>query len=408
MARGDGRIYRHPESEFFWCAYYLRGKQYRQSTGETNEKKAQNFLRRKLKEVGADQIGAKAFIAPQQEKVTVNEILDDYVNHYRRGGKRSIPREPDSSMTGHLKRVRDFLGDRKAMLIGTAEIDSFIAHLQSEGKANATINRSLEMLRAAYRYAVGQNPPKLLRAITIRKLDESTNVRKGKFSPQEAEAVAENVPDHLSDVCRFGYVTGCRAGEILGLRWSFLENDAIVVPATLTKNRREHNIALTPELEEIIDRRKARMVADCPYIFHNDGKQILDYHHAWASTCVSLGLGQYYCRECRDADGKRTVELDANKVCSRCGQHWVEPIYRGRIFHDFRRSAAHEMWKSGSSEQDCMETTGHKTPSMFRRYADLFSKDEKLARHREVQQRRNEWRRAQASVIPMPKTTAVQ
>src|SRR5215475_8849466 len=104
MARGDGRIYRHPESGFFWCAYYLRGKQYRQSTGETSEKKAQNFLRRKLKEVGADQIGAKAFVAPQQEKVTVNEIIDDYVNHYRRGGKRSIPREPDSSVTGHLKR----------------------------------------------------------------------------------------------------------------------------------------------------------------------------------------------------------------------------------------------------------------------------------------------------------------
>ena len=55
-----------------------------------------------------------------------------------------------------------------------------------------------------------------------------------------------------------------------------------------------------------------------------------------------------------------------------------------------------------------METTGHKTPSMFRRYADLFSKDEKLARQREVQQRRNEWRRAQANVVPMTKTTAVQ
>jgi len=66
------------------------------------------------------------------------------------------------------------------------------------------------------------------------------------------------------------------------------------------------------------------------------------------------------------------------------------------------------MWKAGSSEQDCMETTGHKTPSMFRRYADLFSKDEKLARQREVQQRRNEWRRAQANVVPMTKTTAVQ
>jgi hypothetical protein len=30
--RGDGRLYKHPRSKFWWCAFYLRGKQIRQST----------------------------------------------------------------------------------------------------------------------------------------------------------------------------------------------------------------------------------------------------------------------------------------------------------------------------------------------------------------------------------------
>ena len=32
--RGNGRIFQRKGSAFMWCAYYLRGKEYRESTGE--------------------------------------------------------------------------------------------------------------------------------------------------------------------------------------------------------------------------------------------------------------------------------------------------------------------------------------------------------------------------------------
>ena len=60
--------------------------------------------------------------------------------------------------------------------------------------------------------------------------------------------------------------------------------------------------------------------------------------------------------------------------------------------HDFRRSAAHEMWRAGSTIEECMEVTGLLTPAMFRRYADLFSEDERRATQRKVQERRQLWR----------------
>jgi integrase len=97
--------------------------------------------------------------------------------------------------------------------------------------------------------------------------------------------------------------------------------------------------------------------------------------------------------------------LDAKKRCPRCQSKWEQPKYIGKIFHDFRRTAAHEMWKAGSTVEDCMEVTGHATSSMFKRYADLFSEDEKRARQREVQQRRREWRESQPdNLVVMPKS----
>src|SRR6266700_6271834 len=74
--RGNGRIFKRKGSPFYWLAYYLRGKEYRESTGTEDEKQAERFLKRRIKEVGADQIDAKPFGGPQQDRLTINQLLD--------------------------------------------------------------------------------------------------------------------------------------------------------------------------------------------------------------------------------------------------------------------------------------------------------------------------------------------
>ncbi len=55
-----------------------------------------------------------------------------------------------------------------------------------------------------------------------------------------------------------------------------------------------------------------------------------------------------------------------------------------------------------------MEATGHKTLSMFRRYADLFTDEEKRARQLRAQSKRREWRNLQSqNVVVMPERAAV-
>jgi integrase len=392
--RGQGRIFSRKGSPFLWCAYFLRGKEIRESTGETEPRKAERFLNRRMKEIGADQIGARLFAGPQQERVLVNELLDDVEAEYKLGGKRRIPREVSPQMRSHLNRVREHFGAMRAVAVHSHHVQGFVSLLKDQGKQNATVNRSLQLLGQAYRLAVSSDPPKLLRALKVPKLDESGNVRKGKFTKDETALLFASLPHYIADVASFAYEAGSRRSEILKLRWPYLVADVICVPPNDTKNRKPRTIALTPALEEIIERRRAARFAGCDLIFHHDGRVITDFRKCWQTACVLIGLGRFYCRNCKDERGQYISVLDAKRRCPQCRTKWAQAKYIGKLFHDFRRTAAHELWKAGNTVEDCMEVTGHSTPAMFKRYADLFTDEEKQARQREVQQRRRKVERS--------------
>jgi integrase len=377
--RSNGRIFARKGTSFLWAAYYLRGREYRESTGETDPKKAEKFLKRRLDEVGADRTGARTFSGPAQDRVLVNKILDDLTAEYKLNRKTGIPREVGPQMESHLNRLRDYFGAMKAMDVQQTDVTKFIGTMQAGGKKISTINRALQLLGQAYTLACSSNV--LSRSLKIKKFPEN-NTRKGKFSNAEAEAIFSGLPKYLADVARFAYETGTRVGEILKLRWPYVGQDAITVPAKDTKNRKPRSIALTPALEEIIERRRADRLPGCDLMFHHGGKPIRDYRKAWRTVCILNGLGAWYCRNCRGQEGEFISKLDANKTCDRCHRTWTakKPAkYIGKIFHDFRRTAAHELWKAGNTIEDCMEVTGHATPAMFKRYADLFTEEEKQA-----------------------------
>src|SRR5262245_21441106 len=83
--KGDGGLYQRPRSPYWWMRYSLRGQKYRESTGvlvgegpalETSKHQSMKMLKGRLKQVGADQIGARTFVTPKNERITVGELLD--------------------------------------------------------------------------------------------------------------------------------------------------------------------------------------------------------------------------------------------------------------------------------------------------------------------------------------------
>jgi hypothetical protein len=85
-------------------------------------------------------------------------------------------------MTSHLRPLREFFGTWRAIQVGSRDIEEFRSKLKAERKANATVNRSLQLLGQAYSYAITSGPPKLSRAPKIERYSEQGNERKVNFT----------------------------------------------------------------------------------------------------------------------------------------------------------------------------------------------------------------------------------
>jgi len=78
------------------------------------------------------------------------------------------------------------------------------------------------------------------------------------------------------------------------------------------------------------------------YIFHRDGLPIESFRKSWATACKRTGLS-------------------------------------GKLFHDLRRCAAKNLIEAGVPQSVAMKITGHKTISMFQRYAIVEPKQQREA-----------------------------
>jgi integrase len=354
--RGDGRIFTRNGSAYLWCAYYLRGKEYRESTGTADADKAAKFLKHRLKEVGADQIGKATFVGPQQERMKVSKLLDALEEDYKLRGKDS------PQFRSHLKHIRAYFGAWRAAEVSAEAVDKYISGRQEAETAPATINRSTQLLAQAFKLAIERKH--LSSAPQIRHMSEKGNARQGFFTDSDFHALKDKLPEYLRDFVQFGYLTGWHKGEIASLCWSDVEGDVVRLRGENAKNGEGRSVTLSGDLADLIERRKAQRrvktktsVLLSAYVFHQKGEPVGDFRKAWATACLAAGLGQFVCDRC-----SQTVE---GHTCEECNS---EARYVGRIFHDFRRTAVRNMVRAGVPERVAMTISGHKTRSIFDRY----------------------------------------
>jgi integrase len=137
--------------------------------------------------------------------------------------------------------------------------------------------------------------------------------------------------------------------EILPLQWRQIDWTAGIVrlePHT-TKNDegRTFPFAVLPELADMLRKQWERTQALqrvtgrlIPHVFHRDGHPILSYKGSWHQACEQAKIV-------------------------------------GRIPHDFRRTAVRNLERAGVPRSVAMKLTGHKTESVYRRYAIVSEAD---------------------------------
>jgi integrase len=199
---------------------------------------------------------------------------------------------------------------------------------------------------------------------------KESNVRKGFFEYGDFLALRDALPEDLQPIVTFGYHSGWRKAEILGLTWERVDlREGIVrLDPGETKNEEGRTLYMNEELLKEIHDLHAKRHLGCPYVFHRDGNPIAGFRKAWASACIQVGL----CEVLKDSEGKAVVVKDKK------GNEKVVKVPT-KIFHDFRRTAIRDMVRSGVSERVAMLISGHKTRNVFDRYNIVSDQDLKEA-----------------------------
>jgi integrase len=172
-------------------------------------------------------------------------------------------------------------------------------------------------------------------------LDEPA-ARSGFFEREQFESLRAHLPEHLRALVTVAFHTGWRLkSEILSRQWHHVDfvGGWIKLEPGETKNNEPRLLPLYPELRTVLEAQRAytdeiqkKTGQIIPYVFHLDGRSFKSFRRAWLTVCKAAGIP-------------------------------------GRIPHDFRRTAVRNLERSGVPRSSAMALVGHKTESIYRRYA---------------------------------------
>src|SRR5437899_727684 len=102
-AKGEGSLFRHKGSRYWWMRFTINGKEYRESTKKTNWNEAIKVLNARVRAIRAGKE------KPNQGGVRVNDLLDGLAKDYELHERAS-----SHTVEGHIRVLRKALGTRRA------------------------------------------------------------------------------------------------------------------------------------------------------------------------------------------------------------------------------------------------------------------------------------------------------
>jgi integrase len=187
--------------------------------------------------LGGDPAGEKAS-AKLKASETFEAIAAQYLLHQQ---GRLRPRSYDQ-VQRHLKLYAKPLHRLQLEKITKRDIAACISSLRTSSGL-VTGNRARATLSAFFTWAMGEGLTEANPVIGTNRSEEKSRER--VLDPAELRLIWSALrDDDFGGIMKLLMLTGQRAGEIAGLRWSEIRGDTVALPGERTKNRRPHTIPL--------------------------------------------------------------------------------------------------------------------------------------------------------------------
>lgn len=287
--------------------------------------------------------------------VTLSEILQVYFDNHPRGNdKRYI-----KLVTSYWLKLVVFLGDMSVEQVRREHAKKFVKHRLEQKVKRSTIQKEINILRAVVTKGIRElelNVVNPFQALVIPHYDGGESVRRLAFTVDEHRRIVLEALAKSDDVrmivlvCAF---TGCRLGEVVGLRVNDLAlNDPcpfLRVEAygnrSLKTNNSERSVPVLPILRTALE----------------------TYLHGLDEGEVAL-FGRY--NNLTDPPFANTASATVNK--------WIKSLGIPKSSHCFRHSIISMLRESGVSRDLWEEITGHKNQRISDSYGFRRSNEKKF------------------------------
>lgn len=317
-------------------------------TVKGNRREAQSELAKFIAE-------ADTSAAPLMGVMTLGPYLERWMEHVR------AHRQPDTARNYAIKcrHLTEELGTIRLDKLRAHHLDELYRRWMAEGKSGTNIRVTHAVLSSALNQAVkwGLIEKSVGSMVTL----PSVGVRRRNVPDAEKlrELISESASSDpvLSAAVMLGALTGCRRGELLGLRWSDVDRDRLVLNVERSVKREEVGRKLTVGPTKTHQNRRVSL--------DEVMLAVIDAHReraeGWARDAgVGIDPDGYVLTE--DPTGQTPMDPDTlthrfSRTAQRLGMKSVR-------FHDVRHSVATNLLAAGYDLAVVAGRLGHRDPTI--------------------------------------------